>query len=75
MEDIEYIIVGGPQHGLIGRRPWKADSAMPPVEPACDGLLCKAAARRQGSTGTRYLLGFAGALEMINQAAPAGDRT
>lgn len=56
MEDIEYIIVGGPQHGLLGRRPWKADSAMPPAEPACDGLLCKAAARRQGSTGTRYLL-------------------
>jgi len=56
MEDIEYIIVGGPQHGLVSRRPWKADAATPPMEPACDGLLCRAAARRHGNVGTRYLL-------------------
>lgn len=56
MEDIEYIIVGGPQHGLISRRPCKADAAMSPVQHACDGLLCMAAARRHGSVGTRYLL-------------------
>jgi hypothetical protein len=56
MEDIEYIIVGGPQHGLISRRPWKADATAPLVEAAGDGLLCRAAARRHGSIGTRYLL-------------------
>jgi hypothetical protein len=59
MENIEYIIVGGPQHGqhgLISRHPWKTDAATPLAEPAGDGLLCRAAARRHGSRGTRYLL-------------------
>jgi hypothetical protein len=56
MEDIEYVIVGGPQHGLITLRSWKADSTTPPAEPACDGVLCRAAARRHGRIGTRYLL-------------------
>ncbi|WP_458071035.1 hypothetical protein [Rhodanobacter sp. BL-MT-08] len=56
MKDIEYVIVGGPQHGLISHRPWAADAKTPLWEPACDGLLCRAAARRQGSIGTRYLL-------------------
>ena len=57
MQDIEYIIVGGPQHGLITRRRvWKADSTAPLAEPACDGLVCRAAARRRGKVGTRYLM-------------------
>ena len=56
MENIEYIIVGGPQHGRVSRRPWTPDSATPPVEHACDGLPCMAAARRHVSVGTRYLL-------------------
>ncbi|MBB5359787.1 hypothetical protein HDE76_003027 [Rhodanobacter sp. ANJX3] len=56
MEHIEYIIVGGPQHGSISRGPRQADSPMLPAEAACDGLICRAAARRHGSQGTRYLL-------------------
>jgi hypothetical protein len=46
MENIEYVIVGGPQHGQISRRAWKTDASTPLAEPACDGLLCRAAARR-----------------------------
>jgi hypothetical protein len=56
MEDIEYVIVGGPQHGQISRRAGKTDAATALAESACDGLLCRAAARRHGSVGTRYLL-------------------
>jgi hypothetical protein len=56
MENIEYIIVGGPQHGQISRRPWKADSDTLLVASTCDGLQCRAAARRHSKVGTRYLL-------------------
>jgi hypothetical protein len=55
-QNIECIIVGGPQHGMVSRRPWKADATLPPVLPTCDGLLCVAAARRRDGIGTRYLL-------------------
>lgn len=54
---IEYIIVGGPEHGLICRAP------LPSVPPHAiaissnDGQLCRVAARRHSDeTATRMLL-------------------
>jgi hypothetical protein len=59
-KNIEYIIVGGPQHGAISRHACKADAA-PLALPTSDGQLCAAAARRRDGIGTRYLLLHPGA--------------
>ncbi len=55
-QSIECIIVGGPQHGTICRRPWAADGSAQLRLATCDGLLCSAAARRHDRSGTRYIL-------------------
>ncbi len=59
-ENIEYTIVGGPQHGAVGRRAWNGHAA-PLAVPTSDGRLCVAAARRHDRIGTRYLLLHPGA--------------
>jgi hypothetical protein len=59
-KNIEYIIVGGPQHGAVSQHAWKGDSA-PLVLPTSDGQLCAAAARRRDGIGMRYLLLHPGA--------------
>ena len=57
MEQIKCIIVGGPQHGLVLRRPWDRRRPARLCVIAADGEPCIAAARRHdASTGTRYLL-------------------
>lgn len=53
---IEYVIVGGPQHGLISDKPWAADGSPPWNQSGRDGRLCVAAASRRDGSGTRYLL-------------------
>jgi hypothetical protein len=57
MEQIKCIIVGGPQHGLVLRRPWDRRRPAPLYVTADDGEPCVAAVRRHDkSMGTRYLL-------------------
>lgn len=57
MEQIKCIIVGGPQHGLVLRRPWNQHRPAPLCITAVDGEPCTAAARRRDEgMGTRYLL-------------------
>lgn len=46
MEQIECIIVGGPQHGLVLRQLWDQRRAAPLCVTATDGAPCVAAARR-----------------------------
>lgn len=55
-QEIEYIIVGGPDHGLVSHRPFDADGAQPWAQSCRDGRLCVVAARRHDNVGTRYLL-------------------
>jgi len=57
MEQINCIIVGGPQHGLVLRRPWDRRRPIQLSVIAADGEPCVAAVRRHDeSMGTRYLL-------------------
>jgi len=57
MEQIKCIIVGGPQHGLVLRRPWDRRRPTRLCVIAADGEPCVAAVRRHDeSMGTRYLL-------------------
>lgn len=57
MEQINCIIVGGPQHGLVLRRPWDRRRPTQLSVIAADGEPCVAAVRRHDeSMGTRYLL-------------------
>lgn len=57
MEQINCIIVGGPQHGLVLRRPWDRRRPTPLSVTAADGERCLAAVRRHDKRmGTRYLL-------------------
>jgi hypothetical protein len=54
---IEYVIVGGPQHGLVYPLPPPALDLGAIAIASRDGQLCRAAARRRSrSTGTRMLL-------------------
>jgi len=55
-QDIECVIVGGPQHGTVFNHAWAASSTKPLGLSTRDGELCLAAARRQDSVHTRYLL-------------------
>ena len=50
----ECIIAGGPQHGLVLRRPWDKRHSAPLAVVADDGKLCAAAARK--CAGTRFIL-------------------
>lgn len=53
----ECIIAGGPQHGLVYRRPLDARHATPLAVRTADGQLCRPAARKQtGATATRVVL-------------------
>jgi hypothetical protein len=57
MEQIKCIIVGGPQHGLVLRRPWDRHRPAQLRVTAVDGESCVAALRRHDrGMGTRYLL-------------------
>lgn len=57
MEQIKCIIVGGPQHGLVLRRPWDRHRPAQLCVTAVDGESCVAALRRHDrGMGTRYLL-------------------
>lgn len=57
MEQIKCIIVGGPQHGLVFRRPWDRRRIAQLRVTAADGESCIAAARRHDqSMHTHYLL-------------------
>lgn len=54
---IEYIIAGGPQHGLLCRQACSVEFPAPLTIATPDGQLCTVAARRQaGTTGTRFIL-------------------
>lgn len=54
---IEYIIVGGPQHGLVCRTPASSEPPHAVAIPSNDGQLCRVAAyRRSQPVGTRLLL-------------------
>lgn len=54
---IEYVIVGGPQHGLVCAPPSPDLDAGVIAIASRDGQLCRAAARRRSrSAGTRMLL-------------------
>jgi hypothetical protein len=56
-QTIEYIIAGGPQHGLLCRQPPGARLPEPLTVATVDGQLCIAAARRHaGTTATRFIL-------------------
>ena len=53
----ECIIAGGPQHGLVYRRPLDARHPTPLAVVTEDGQLCTPAARKQaGSAATRVVL-------------------
>lgn len=54
---VECIIVGGPQHGLVSRQFWDAQSPMPLAIVTDDGATCTAAAcRPPGGAGNRIIL-------------------
>jgi hypothetical protein len=54
---IEYIIVGGPQHGLVCRTPMPSTPPHAVAISSDDGQLCRVAAcRRSNRIGTRMLL-------------------
>jgi len=55
-QTIEYVIAGGPEHGLVRLRPWDPDDGQPLAQSCFDGEICVVAARRRGDTGTRYVL-------------------
>jgi hypothetical protein len=55
-ENVEYIIVGGPDHGVVSHRLCEAGNGQSLSQPCGDGRLCVAAARRSDNLGTRYLL-------------------
>lgn len=54
---IECIIAGGPQHGLVCRRPWDSRGSTPLAVVSADGQLCIAAARKHSDAArTRFIL-------------------
>ena len=54
---IECIIAGGPQHGLVCRRPWDSRRSTPLSVVGADGQLCIAAARKHSEAArTRFIL-------------------
>lgn len=57
---IEYVIVGGPQHGMVCRHPVPSVPADAIAISSNDGQLCRVAARRRAShashASTRLLL-------------------
>lgn len=54
---VEYVIVGGPQHGLVCRHPAPSVPADCIAISSNDGQLCRVAARRRANhLGTRLLL-------------------
>lgn len=55
-ETIEYIIVGGPDHGAVSHSLCEMDNGQSWSQACGDGRLCVAAARRSDDLGTRYLL-------------------
>lgn len=57
MEKVTCIVVGGPSHGMVIQQPWNLRQSTQPSVIAADGASCAAAARRRdGATGTHYLL-------------------
>lgn len=54
---IEYVIVGGPQHGTVRRHPAPSVPAAAIAIASIDGALCRAGARRRPTpSATRLLL-------------------
>jgi hypothetical protein len=54
---IEFVIVGGPQHGMVCRHPVPSVPADTIAISSNDGQLCRVAARRRARhAGTRLLL-------------------